>query len=263
MTSKDKTSHNVKFISLIALFLVIALFFTFFLFNCFHLYSAYDVDYSDLIYESLTFDRYNILDLGRNGYVYTLYFQEYEDPFCINRITNEKLDKEMLDALAEGSLTHVYYCEDSSRFANYEICEISCSNGMLLSLSDYVRANQNNQIMGMILCPILILASLFLVWFFFISMKPIPDNPPLGKIKIEYLLDGNRIRIHNSLYVCSLVINDTIVDRHYGVSGSHFCLRGRIGSGKNTVRVEARMGSAFMYLYCNGELVVKKFMAFG
>ena len=116
---------------------------------------------------------------------------------------------------------------------------------------------------GIILCPIMILISLFMVRVFAMAMKPITRDTILGKIKIEYEINGNIIRVYNSVHVCSLVINDKVVDQYFGVYGGNFCLKGRVASGGKTVRIEAWMGFVFMRLYCDGELVAKKFMAFG
>ena len=263
MEERSKASYKTKYIALIVFFLAMFLFFAFFFFNCVYQYAAYDVEYSDLLYKELTFERYEKLDQGKYGYIYRLYFKEYDEPFCINRIANRHLDKVMLSGLEENEGTQVYYCEKSNRFSNYEICEIRCNHGVLLSLSDYVDANQNNQIIGMILCPIMALASLLLVWIFAQASKPATRDSLLGKIKIEYTVNGNVVRVYNSLHMCSLGINDKIVDTYYGFAGGNFCLKGRISSGGKHLRIEARMGFAFMRLYCNGELVAKKFMAFG
>ena len=116
---------------------------------------------------------------------------------------------------------------------------------------------------GIILCPIMILISLFMVRAFGVAMKPITRDTILGKIKIEYEINGNIVRVYNSVHMCSLVINDKIVDQYYGIYGGNFRLKGRIASGGKTVRIEAWMGFACMHLYCNGELVAKKFMALG
>ena len=84
-----------------------------------------------------------------------------------------------------------------------------------------------------------------------------------GKIRIEYEVNGNVIRVYNSSSVCSLVINGEIADQYFGIVGSNFCLKGQIDAGEKTIPVEARMGQVNMRLYCDGLLVAKKFMAFG
>ena len=120
--------------------------------------------------------------------------------------------------------------------------------------------------MGIICCFSVFLCVLFLAWVIVRSIEPITTNAGLGKIRIEYLVKGNVIRVYHSRHVCSLVINDQIFDQHHGVYGGYFHLKGRIGmmkAGGKTIHVEAKMGFCNMRLYCNGQLVAKKFMAFG
>lgn len=98
------------------------------------------------------------------------------------------------------------------------------------------------------------------------ATEPLTDNDGLGRIRIEYIIKGNVIRIYHSRHICSLVINGQIFDQHHGVYGANYSLKGIIGimrAGGKTIRVEAKMGFCHMCLYCNGQLVAKKFMAFG
>ena len=88
-------------------------------------------------------------------------------------------------------------------------------------------------------------------------------NNGLGKVKIEHKIIGDIIRIYHSIQVCSLVINDKIFDQHHGEYASHYKMIGMVKSNGKVVRVEAKMGEFYMYLYCNDKLVAKKFMLFG
>lgn len=155
----------------------------------------------------------------------------------------------------------VIFCEEFE-----DICGISCSGVEILSVSDYAKANQNNQIIGILCCLCVYLCVLFLAWVFIRAIEPITDNDGLGKIRMEYVVKENVIRIYHSRHMCSLVINGQIFDQHHGVYGSNYSLKGTIGmmrAGGKPIRVEAKMGVCHMYLYCNGELIAKKFMAFG
>lgn len=264
MGSRRETASKTSANTLVILFVLFAVFFACLFFYSIGLYSKYhDADYGDFLYEELTFERYERIEQVRYGSVYIIYFKEYDEPFRIDRISNRSLDKVMLDGLAKGESVKVYFEEQANRFSNYKICEISCDAGMLLSFSDYKKENQSNQIMGMVLYPVMILISLFLVWMFSDTFKPVDCDTDLGKIRIEYIINGNVVRVYNSKWMCSLVINDKVFDQYHGFCGSYFSLKGRIKSGAKHIRIEARMGAAFMCLYCNGELVAKKFMALG
>ena len=85
----------------------------------------------------------------------------------------------------------------------------------------------------------------------------------LGKIRIEYKKDNNVIRIYNSPFVCSLVINGKVVDQYMGAVAKPFILHGTIESDNETIYVAAKMGWFNMKLIYNGEVVAKKFLAFG
>ena len=85
----------------------------------------------------------------------------------------------------------------------------------------------------------------------------------LGKIRIEYKENNNVVQIYNSPQVCSLVINNEIVDQYLGVVATRFCLKGEINSNNELIAVEAKMGYLNMRLYYNGRLVAKKFMGLG
>lgn len=248
-------------IGLIVLFVAIGGLFTFMFCNSFYFYSEFDLDYSDLTYEELTFNRVE-KKRGYRTWRYEMYFDEYDKPFEISTITNKKLDKKALEDLMNGEIIKVYYCDTSNRNYDYEICEFSSDSTVLLSLTDYVESNQDNQIAGMIVCPILMLMCAFLIYIFVRYIKAI-DDEGLGKIKIEYIEDGNVIRIYNSFDACSLVINDKVVDRHYGIVSDKFELKGKIKEGDKKIPVKAVMSSFNIILYYNGKIVGKKFMGLG
>lgn len=237
--------------------------FTLLFFDSISDYSEFDVDYSDLMYEELSFERYEKIQGYKRHYKYVIYFDEYEKPFEISSIADKKLDKAALDQLTENERLGVYYRETSSEKYQYEICEINHNSSTLLSLSDYRETNQNNQILGMIVCPIMIVVSLFMLWIFSRILKPTHDSTNLGKIKIEYTVNGKIIRIYNSAYVCSLVIDGEIADQYHGIVAGNFRLTGQLDVDGRQVPVEARMGQVNIRLYYDNKLVAKKFMGFG
>lgn len=260
MDDKEKAANKKLRIIIIAIFLVYTGIIAVFLFGCIRNYSKYDEDNLSFIHEELTFEKFDELH-GRSGWYLVLHFKEYEESVRIFSVTSKAVNKANLRSLSENDILDVTFCKEFD-----EICEISCNGVMILSLSDYVKTNQNNQIMGIICCIGGFLCGLFLAWAVIGMIEPITINGGLGKIRIEYIVKGNVIRIYHSRHVCSLVINDQIFDQHHGVYGSYYCLKGIIGmmkAGGKTIRVEAKMGVLHMRLYCNGKLVVQKFMPFG
>lgn len=246
----------------IVLTILVTGFFTFLFVNCIINFHKFDVEYNELAYRQLTFKEYEKVRIGR-GSVYEIYFKEYDEPFVIDDITKNGLDKEALEELEKNQVIEIYYCESSSRNYEYSICEMKSKSTVLLSLSDYIEINQRNQIVGMIICPIMIACCLFLGIIFFRILNAEGRDTGLGKIRIEYIADGNVIRVYNSINVCSLVINDKIIQQYWGAVSTTFCLKGEVEVEGRKISVEARMGLANMRLYYDGKHVKTKFMGFG
>ena len=260
MDDKEKVANKKIRIAIMAIFLVCCTIIAVFLVYCMRNYSKFDEDNLTFLREKLTFVKYEERH-SRSGWYFIFHFKEYEKPFRIFTVTSKAVNKENLSSLIENDILDVTFCKEFD-----DICEISCNGVMILSVSDYAKANQSNQIIGIICCIFAFLCVLFLAWVFIRAIEPIAENEGLGKIRIEYIIKGNVIRVYHSRHVCSLVINGQIFDQHHGVYGSNFCLKGIIGmmkTGGKTIHVEAKMGLCHMHLYCNGQLVAKKFMAFG
>ena len=258
--NEEKMANRRMRIIIIALFLVCTVIIAALIFGCIRNYPKYDEDNLDLVHEELTFEKYKRWH-SRSGWCFTFYFKEYKEPFQMNSVVSKRVDKSNLIGLTENDMLKVTFCQNFD-----DICEISCNDVMILSLSDYIKANQHNEIMGIICCLFVFLCVLFLAWVFLGAIEPNTTNAGLGKIRMEYTVKGNVIRVYHSRHVCSLVINDKIFDQHHGIYGTCFCLHGRIGmmkTGGKTIHVEAKMGFSHMRLYCNGQLVAKKFMLFG
>ena len=235
-------------------------------FNSISLYLQYDISYDDLFYEELTFNRYEtktyVSGVRSIGYKYEIYFEEYEKPFEINTITNKKLDKTSLANLAENDIIKVYYRKDLAKKYEYEICEIRHSSTILLSLSDYIKLNKNNQIVGMFLGPIYIIGSLFLISKFAIMLKNLNPKVDLGELKIKSTLYENEICIYQSINTCSLVINDKIIDQYRGTTIWDCTLKGKLWTNSKKISIKAKIENGNLQLYGDDNLLVTKFMGF-
>ena len=270
-TLESYKNPKAGLILLIVVFSCIALFFTFLFFNGIAQFSKFDVDYSELINEELTFLKYERLDAYRTDKIYIVYFEEYEKPFNISTISDKRLDKDALKLLTKGEKLNVYYKESSSKKYDFEICEFSHNSKVLLSLPDYVETNQNNQIGMMIFCPIMIVMVLFLIGVFVYALREFKfimksggrSMGDLGVLKIEEIVDGNVVRVFNSPNCCTLVINGKAVDKYIGVIAFTFRLSGSFIIGDRVVPVEAKMGAFYMKLYIDGKLVRSIFMGLG
>lgn len=151
---------------IIAILCVFPALFSWLFYNCLNFYHSFDVQYDELICEELTFDKYEIIVRIKSGDLYEIYFEEYDEPFEVSNITQNKLDKKVLKSLEQSTIINVYYRETDSRKYNYEICEMKVNSVEILRLTDYVKVNQNNQILGMIVCPILAISGVFIIIYF-------------------------------------------------------------------------------------------------
>lgn len=260
MTDQEIVHNKRILVVIFTVFLVVSCVLLFAFIRCICLFPEYDLDRLELRSETLTFNRYDE-QYSRSGWYYIIYCEEYEKPLRLDSVTSKRVDQENLNKVLKDATLNVMICQNFD-----DICEISSNGIMVLTLSDYIGANQDNLIIGMILCIMLFLCVQFLAWVIIRAVKPNDENEGLGKIRLEYWVNGNVIRVYHSGHVCSLVINDQIFDQHHGIYGAYFCLKGIIGkmkAGGRTIRVEAKMGFCHMRLYCDGKQVAKKFMLFG
>ena len=245
--------------------------FTFMFVNSIISYPEFDLEYNDLIYEELTVERYEKIRIrtGKvgHGYRYIVYFEEYDKPFNISNIADRRLNTTHFECLTNGEKLKVYYKESSSTKYDYELCEIIHGSTVLLSLDDYVKTNQDNQMAGMFVWPILaicgIVATCYMYYLAFAPEKLYKSKEQIGKKKIEYTVDGNTICVYSSIRVCHLVINDKVVDQRWGVFATNFLLQGKINIDGKKVAVEARKGYVNIRLYYDGNLVATKFVGLG
>ena len=165
----NKLSLGTKIgsIVIVALLLSGIVLFTFLLINTITGYPQYDITYRDLIYQELTFERYERISQGKSGYAYDIYFREYESPFRIYSFITKKVDKVALSQLDEAKTVQVYLHKLTDNQGEYlELCELHDNQISILSLSDYVKANQSNLLWGVVSCSFFILDCLFLLWMF-------------------------------------------------------------------------------------------------
>ncbi len=166
--------NKINLIFALILFIGIDSLFVFLFFNCLNEYKKYDISYEELVYEKLTFDRYERIIKSKGGDTFEIYFEEYDVPFEIDNITQKELNKKELKDLKDGEKLDVYYRENDSKKYEYEICEMKSQDVTYLEFSNYISVNRNNEILGMIISPILVIISTFLCGFFiylFISIR--------------------------------------------------------------------------------------------
>lgn len=162
MRKKDDVSAKAIIITMMIVFLVISGMFVYCFFGSIKAHSEFALEYDDLRYADLTFNHYERVGVGKSGHEYKIYFKEYAEPFQVDQITVKKFNEKELKRISDQAVLRVYYQESFSKKYEYRICEMHHENVALLTLDDYIRVNQNNQVIGMIVAPILALCGLFL-----------------------------------------------------------------------------------------------------
>lgn len=233
------------------------LFFVFFLFlfcNCLELYPSYDITYDDLMSEDLTFLSFEKRSGGRGSYSYDLFFEEYTEPFEISSVTIKRLDESALNGLKQYDTVHVYY----QKLGEFRICELTCDTTVLLKLSDYVEANQNNQILGMVVTPLAILVIMFFAFLLIRCWISLRRNDQ-GKPWLEATIDGHIIRVFKSTGILSLEIDGKIAEQYrgLGVITHNILLKGKFSSGAKKCYIKVELSNFYIRLYCDKKLVKK------
>lgn len=237
--------------------------------NSVSLYLKFDVDYNDVYYEELTFDRYEIKVVryatGRSistEHTYEIYFKEHENPFVVDRISQRKFDKDFLAQIEEGSIMKVYYLETSSKKYDYEICETSCGSKVLLNLSDYVRINKNNQMLGFVLWTGFMCFGVFLVVKIALISRGLRKTLELGNLKFQSEIHGNNVCVYLSIEASSLVVNGEIFDQYRAVYSNDCTLKGKLCVNGKKILIKAKIKGSYLYLHCDNQLLATKFLAF-
>jgi hypothetical protein len=249
---------------LLVLLLFLALFVFLFINNIYYHSYFKELEISDVMYEELTFEKYEMIRGGRYSSTrYEIYFYEYDEPFEVSSFVLNKFDRDALNDLGRNQKIQVYYEND------YDICQMKCGSITLLSFSDYKEENIENQTLGIIVSPILMLMAIFLISLFIYwaynddkQIKRIKNGDlksELGKVKLECKIEDNIIQVYNFLDEWSLVINGNIIRKDFRIMKSKFCLKGRITiNGKNKL-VEAMMKSFILKLSFDGKVIKRKF----
>lgn len=155
---------------IIAIFLICSGIVVALLFNCIRDYTKFDEDNLSLFHEEYTFEKQEER-YSRSGWYMVFYFKESEKPFNFFTVTSKAINKANLKFLKENDVLDVTFCEEFE-----DICGIRCNGVEILSVSDYAKVNQRNQIMGIICCLFLYLCVLFLVWVLFVRQSHSPTT---------------------------------------------------------------------------------------
>lgn len=257
MTRKERVEETVARVIGILFFLLLEVLFAGLLITSVKGYREEAVTYRQLKYEELTFESF----AGGRRYGFLIHFEEYEEPFRIDPVSADEVNRAALNRLvtAENKVVRVYFHPGHPSNKNYEndICEMVSSSHMILSLSEYNEAQRDNHRLGIILCSVFCVLILAVAWFL---LFPLKVRKRLGPMHLNYTADGNEIEVYGSRLLCTLKINDDIADQRLDSFRGNFVLTGEAEKDGRAVPVEARFGRANILLYYDGRLSARKLL---
>ena len=176
-----KKKIDISLILLIVLLSLGLLLFGGMFINSIQNYSRFgNISYDDLEYEQLTFKKFKFVSGYKISPTYEIYFEEYEEAFCMQNHTLTALNETALKQLKSGEIVELYYKNAKDKNYIFDICEINNEDTIFLSLEDYKRVNQNSEIVGLIIGPIFFLLESSLL-FIIIKNRGFPTMKKLSK----------------------------------------------------------------------------------
>lgn len=221
-------------------------------------YPTYDIEYSDLMHEELTYKGYG-KNIRKEGY--QIYFEEYHDPFYITSIANRQVNREELEDLERGTKFSVYYRTSLEKQFEYDLCEMTNETVNIIALEDYLRANSTNELGLIIVFSLMEILAMCVILMFGQALKPGYDPMDIGKVRIEYTCYGNLIQVYKSLNVITLKINGEQVDQFIGTGTSDMRLKGIVTNGMREIPVEVTEKFA-LSLRCDEKAVARKIILY-
>jgi hypothetical protein len=117
-------------------------------------------DPEHLIYEECTFIEGKLIRQHRGSRYYEIRVEEYEEPLKIFSVSLKAADRSRLASIDAGEKITVSLGKGSD---NYSVLAISCGDDSILTYDEYLEAHHNNDVLGLIALPIMIVFGLILL----------------------------------------------------------------------------------------------------
>jgi flagellar basal body-associated protein FliL len=114
-----------------------------------------------LVYEECTFVEAKRARSGKSGTRYDIYVEEYEEPLKIYSVTLRAIERSDLLSIEKGELIKVSLKESGKKY--HAIVAMYCGDKCILDYKDYLREHEENDTLGCIVCPLMILFGLFML----------------------------------------------------------------------------------------------------
>ena len=146
---------------------------TFLMVNCIKKINYYNVNKEKLYYKECKILRFEEKHAVKSGCYFEMIVEELDGILHISSISSKKINYQEFIKLESGDIIKIYYRLSNDKRYDYDICEISVDNNVLLQLEDYMTVNKNNQKIGVGCCIFGIIDFLFLSGvciFFYIKL---------------------------------------------------------------------------------------------
>lgn len=151
--------------------------------NCIKKINYYNVNKEELYYKECKILRFEEKHAVKSGCYFEMIVEELDGILHISSISSKKINYQEFIKLESGDIIKIYYRESNDKRYDYDICEISVDNNVLLQLEDYMTVNKNNQKFGVGCCLFGIIDFLFLASVCFYHFIKLP--------KYEFLNNRN------------------------------------------------------------------------
>ena len=264
----NKKDKLTRFESAVVIFvaLLIGLFGVFMIvFGVIGFYKNADLSYDDVTYQKLHLKDYQRVRAYKGTDFYELYFIELDGTFRLEGygISSKQLHT-YVQSLYYNTEVELYYKARSSQSDYYYIYQITYNSTTLFTLDDFA----NDQVVsnalfvgfGIVMGAVSVLIVLSIIRAF-----KEENSGALGKLKIVYQVNENQIRVYSAVNSCTLIVNGKIKYIYRNIRGNSMSKKytTTVLDGEKSIDVKFVVGNIFAKLYYDGNLVAKKFIAFG
>jgi len=229
------------------------------------IYKNSDLSYDDVTYQKLHLKDYQRVRTYKGADFYELYFVELDGTFRLSSYgISSKQMHTFMQSLYYNTEVELYYKARSSQSDYYDICQITYNSTTLFTLDDFANDKDVSNALfvgsGIVIGAVTVLIVLSIIRAF-----KEENSGALGKLKIVYQVNENQIRVYSAVNSCTLIVNGKIKYVYRKNRGNSVSKRytTTVLDGEKSIDVKFVVGNIFAKLYYEGNLVAKKFIAFG
>ena len=224
-----------------------------------------DLSYDDVTYQKLHLKDYQRVNVYKASDYYELYFVEVDGAFRLDSygVSSKQLHA-YVQSLYYNTEVELYYIANSSQSDYYDICQITFNSTTLFTLDEYAN---DKVVVNVIFVSSGATMGAFTVWIVLCIIRAFKEENTgsLGKLKVVYQANENKISVYSAVNRCTLIVNGKMEfvyrkTRDLSVPNRYNTM---VLDGEKSIAVEFVVGDVFAKLYYDGNLVAKKFIVLG